>query len=125
MKGGFTLIEIAIALLILGVGLVGILSLFPVGFEAAGRANNLTVATILAQGLLESAKLAGYDDVDAMAAAKAPFDAPYESFEYSMGVTSNIDGLDLKQVDVEIFWPAGASDQKNILLTTYIADYEP
>jgi len=123
-RGGFTLIEIAIALVILSVGLIGILSLFPVGFEATSRANNLTVATMLAQGVLESAKLEGYDGVDAMAAGKTAFAAPYTSFEYRIGVTPNIDGLDLKQVDVEIFWPAGATVQKKMTLSTYLADYE-
>jgi len=124
-KRGFTLIEIAIALLILGVGFVGILSLFPVGFEATSRANNLTVATMLAQGILESAKLAGYDNVDGMATAKKTFDAPYDSFEYSLQVTGNVDGYALKQVDVEVYWPAGTANQKSTLLTTYIADYGP
>ena len=48
-KSAFTLIEVTIALLILAVGLVGILALFPVGFDASGRAANLTEATFLAQ----------------------------------------------------------------------------
>ena len=53
---GFTFIEISIALLILGVGLISILALFPIGFEAAARAFTLTRATFLAQGLMEELK---------------------------------------------------------------------
>ncbi|GAF87606.1 unnamed protein product, partial [marine sediment metagenome] len=60
-KSGFTLIEITVALLILAVGLVGILTLFPVGFDAAGRAANITKATFLAQKLIEDLKREGYD----------------------------------------------------------------
>lgn len=120
---GFTLIEIVLALLILGVGVVGVLTLFPVGFEAAGRSINITVATFLAQGLVEDARVAGYDGV--LDSARERFSTPYDNFEYQITVTSDIDGLDLKQVDAEVFWPAGESNQKHILLTTYIGKYGP
>ena len=120
---GFTLIEITIALLILAIGLVSLLTLFPVGFDAASRAINTTIGTLLAQELLEEAKKAGYDNVGGTQGGK--FGAPYENFEYRVNVTSNIDGLELKQVDVEVSWPAGDVNQKSVLLSTYIAKYEP
>ena len=113
------------ALLILTIGLVGVLALFPVGFEAVARSINTTVATFLAQELLEDAKLAGYDGVDGMETSSGTWGAPYDNYEYTLQVTTDIDGLDLKQVDVEIFWPAGATTQKHVSLTTYIAKYEP
>ena len=59
-KYGFTLIEITVALLVVAIGLVGILTLFPVGFDAAGMAGHSTVATFLAQEKLEDCKVVGY-----------------------------------------------------------------
>ena len=50
---GFTLIEVVASLAIIGLGLIGILSLFPVGIDASKRASDLTNATVLAHGVLD------------------------------------------------------------------------
>jgi prepilin-type N-terminal cleavage/methylation domain-containing protein len=55
---GFTLIEIIASLAIIGLGLVGILSLFPVGIDASKRAGDLTNATVLAQGMIDQIRSA-------------------------------------------------------------------
>ncbi len=55
---GFTLIEVVAALAIIGLGLVGILSLFPVGIDASKRAGDLTHATELARGVLNQIRTA-------------------------------------------------------------------
>jgi prepilin-type N-terminal cleavage/methylation domain-containing protein len=57
-KKGFTLIEVIAALAIIGLGLVGILSLFPVGIDASKRAGDLTHATELARGVLNQIRSA-------------------------------------------------------------------
>ena len=41
-KKGFTLIEITMALMIMAIGLMGLLALFPVGFDASKRAGEVT-----------------------------------------------------------------------------------
>lgn len=122
---GFTLIEITIALLILAVGLVGILTLFPVGFKAVVEACNLTTATFLAQAVIEDVKKVGYSGAAEIQAGKGiDYGSPYSKFEYDLTI-SDVAGLSLKQVDVEVFWPAGKTNQKSISLSTFIADYEP
>jgi prepilin-type N-terminal cleavage/methylation domain-containing protein len=55
---GFTLIEVIASLAIIGLGLVGILSLFPVGIDASKRAGDLTNATILGQSVLSQIRAA-------------------------------------------------------------------
>jgi prepilin-type N-terminal cleavage/methylation domain-containing protein len=55
---GFTLIEVVAALAIIGLGLVGILSLFPVGIDASKRAGDLTHSTELARGVLNQIRTA-------------------------------------------------------------------
>ncbi len=135
-KSAFTLIEITIALLILAVGLVGILALFPVGFDAAGRAGNVTVATFKAQKSIEELKRDGYSSAIARDGEQGwcsvdPV-ATYDYFEYEI-TAEDVSGLagSLAEVTVDIYWPAAnpidgiRTNQRNVQLTTYIARYEP
>ena len=114
------MIEITIALMVLAVGLVGILTLFPVGFDAAGRANKITIATFLAQEKMEDAKRTGYGNVSSVGTETA-FDSPYANFQYTISVSYVQAGLE--QVDVIIYWPTGDPSQRTTGLTTYLADY--
>ena len=47
--GSFSLVEVALAMAILAVGMVGVLSLLPVGFDSARQVHNETVATLVAR----------------------------------------------------------------------------
>ncbi|NQT81511.1 type II secretion system protein [bacterium] len=57
-RKGFTLIEVIASLAIIALGLIGILSLFPVGIDASKRAGDLTHATELARGVLNQIRSA-------------------------------------------------------------------
>ena len=46
---GFTLVEVVASLLILSIGVLGVMSLFPVGIRAVTNANDTANATMLAQ----------------------------------------------------------------------------
>lgn len=141
---GFTLIEITIALLILAVGLVGILALFPVGFDAAGRASNVTVATFKAQEIIEELKRDGYNsamgrDDEIGWCTEDPLErlTKYDYFEYEIQVDDSMFGSlagSICEVTVTVWWPApgladglpgNRADQRNVELNTYIAKYEP
>lgn len=119
-KSAFTLIEIIIALVILTVGLVSILALFPVGLDAMSRAANTTKATFLAQADMEEAKRLGHGYVVAISKVQAP--SPYEGFDHELTLdTTN----PWTQVDAQVFWPTGVATQQSITITTFIADYKP
>lgn len=129
-KKGFTLIEITISLLILAIGLVGILALFPVGFDASGRAANITEATFLAQELMEDAKRVGY----AVSATTGTFTPPhanydYDTFVYNEATMGLVASLGLHEVVVRVYWPhradADRTKQRNVELSTYLAKYGP
>ncbi len=60
-KKGFTLIEVVFALAVLLIGLVGVLSLFPVGLTASKKAGDYTTAALVAEQQIASMKAAGYD----------------------------------------------------------------
>ncbi|MDD5679694.1 MAG: prepilin-type N-terminal cleavage/methylation domain-containing protein [Candidatus Omnitrophica bacterium] len=137
IKSGFTLIEIVIALLVVAVGLVGILALFPVGFDASGRASSITEATFLAQELVEDLKREGYVGPTVATALTSvqpgicedylgnSLNYEYDIWAYETGVT------DLREVVVRVYWPsdgiAGGSRTglRNVELSTYLAKYEP
>lgn len=128
----FTLIEITISLLILAIGLVGILTLFPVGFDASGRASSITEATFLAQELIEDAKRVGYGHL-AVSTTAGTFTAPHANYDYDMfvydeaaiGVAAS---LGLHEVVVRVYWPhrddADRTQQRSVELSTYLAQYE-
>ena len=123
-KEAFTLLEIVIALAILAIGLVGILSLFPVGFEASRRASMLTEATILAQQQMEEFKLAGYNHLDTTYTDGAPSgftDFPDGSgLKWQVTVTEVNPPGNLKMLTLEIAWQEKGADQIETFVT-YIA----
>jgi len=59
---GFTLIEVAAGLIILGIGLLGIAALQVTSIKGGYFSNNVTQATILAQDKLEYLKNLSYSD---------------------------------------------------------------
>ncbi len=66
-RGGFSLVEINLVLLIVGVGLVALLGLFPVGLRQAGQASTDTATALFADDVLntlaaEAATLTNWTD---------------------------------------------------------------
>jgi uncharacterized protein (TIGR02598 family) len=123
-KNGFTLLEIVIALAILAIGLVGILSLFPVGFEASRRASMLTEATIHAQQKMEEFKQGGYGYLDNTFTDNTA--SGYTAFTDNSGLewqvtVSEIDPPgNLKSVTLDVRWQE-KGDYKSETFVTYIA----
>ncbi len=56
-KRGVTLIEVVAALGIIAVGILGLLTLFPLGLEASARAGDRTTAAILGEYVIEQVRL--------------------------------------------------------------------
>lgn len=80
-RRAFTLIEVIAALAIIGLGLVGILSLFPVGIDASKRAGDLTNATILGQSVLDQIRSAANRGELALTDAKSLFPESFKDFD--------------------------------------------
>ncbi len=55
-KAGFTLIEICIAIFILGVGLISMLSLFPIGVDSIKKVTQYSTAAILCESAISDLK---------------------------------------------------------------------
>jgi prepilin-type N-terminal cleavage/methylation domain-containing protein len=72
---GFSLVEILVAIMILGVGLVMIAGAFPVGLAAHEASMDETIAALLAQSAVSAVRM--YRTIDAERAFDAPNDWPY------------------------------------------------
>ena len=102
---GFTLIEIIIALTILGIGLISVMAYLPVALDASKRASDLTKATLLSREFIENVRAAAYDDItnaDSFNMADDDFDASadYAGFEYNIKIN-----------------PTGAATSKDVTVT--------
>jgi prepilin-type N-terminal cleavage/methylation domain-containing protein len=64
---GFTLIEVLIAIAIIGVGLITLLTLFPIGLRSSRLAGDFTTATFIGQQALDNIRASAqvYDPADA------------------------------------------------------------
>lgn len=122
---GFTLIEILLALAILGIGLVSILSVFVVGTNSIRRTVAMTEASFIAQMVMVDYKHKGYDNVNSEEINKL-YDSQgnqiYPDYSCTTNVVNNVDGVpNLKFANFTI-----KHKEKDLLkFTTYIAKYEP
>ncbi len=130
-RWGFTLLEILAALSILAIGLVSILSLFPVGFQSTKRASEVSVASLYGQKKLETLLARGYNYVKtAPTDANAVPEDPYYEWEYST-LPSPPPSTDPKIafIVMGVYWPSSAgsphnrAQQQNMKFTTYVTDY--
>ncbi len=76
-KSGFTLVEVALALLVIGIGIVAIFGLFPAGMEAGRRTVNETHAAQFAEEVFAAYRsLASVTNLATAVNAQVPVAAP-------------------------------------------------
>jgi general secretion pathway protein I len=97
-RGGFTLLEVMIAMAILAIVLVAVFQSQSQSVSMAGRARFLTTASLLAQERMAEAERAG---VDRLLTTSGDFGVHYPGYEWKIEV--NDTPLDnLKQVSVTV-----------------------
>jgi len=117
----FSLIELLITIFILAIGIVGILSAFPLGGQLENSAKMATVATQLAQAKIEEIISKPYDDI--RSETKQTLDSPFSAYSRETEITYfNPDNpeviptedMGIKKIKVTVFWksPLGASSKK-------------
>ncbi|MBL7203976.1 MAG: prepilin-type N-terminal cleavage/methylation domain-containing protein [Desulfobacteraceae bacterium] len=117
-SGGFTLIEVLIAIVILSVGLLGMASL-TVGIINGNRfSNDLTTATTLAQDKMEDIRRAGYTSAVSETKATHPSNSDYKR---EVTVTADSPATDMKTVSVKIYWGGASKEDHNVELKTILA----
>lgn len=107
---GFTLVEILLALAIVGVGLVGILSIFVVGANTVRNAVERTEASFIAQIVFEEFKRQGHTSVTIFTVPTLPAhytNNPDTNLNYSVPepTPADVDSTNapnLKRVDITV-----------------------
>ena len=117
-KRGFSLLEILIALAVMLVGIVGVMSLFPVGLRASKVAENYTLAATLAQQAMDEAKLTAFGSLGDVSSTQ--FSSPDDNFSWARTVTTP--QTNLEQIAITISWSdLGATRSEDFV--TYRANY--
>lgn len=124
---GFTLLEVVISVLILGIVLVPLMGLFFGSQQRYDRSTETTIAANLAQQKIEELVGANLDTYEENPESWTEFEE-YPGYFYQVDVTPpetgselDKDKLNLYLIDVRVQYQAGGKTQ-NVSLSTYLAD---
>jgi prepilin-type N-terminal cleavage/methylation domain-containing protein len=111
---GFTLVELLVAIVILAVGIIGIVTLFPQSYTHVGNAGRLSVMNHIGQKKLDELKTLSYNHVDLLDGFH-PSPGPVERISYM-----DSSGKDIYK-DYTIQWEVREdqpiTDMKTIIVT--------
>ena len=112
LKTGFTILEILIALLLVGVGVFAIMEAFNRGIFGTGDLEHHSLALSLTQERMEEIKNTTFSSIASQARAAV---SGYSNFDQQVTVTSP--HPDLKQVDVVTYWQVPGGENSTSLST--------
>jgi prepilin-type N-terminal cleavage/methylation domain-containing protein len=118
LKKGFSLIEVLVALFILGLGIAVLFNLFPLGWQALAHSRKLNEAYILAQKKLEELKMQGMLQQGEVSGKDRDFSWLISTKPYELEA-----GIEVIYVELEIDFDFQKTPQKQIFVT-YITPNE-
>ena len=125
-RKAFTLIEIIIALTILGIGLVAGMAYLPLSLDASRKATDMINASMVAQRVIESIKQASMDDItqaDGFDAGVYIADTYYAGYQYRVIVNPH-GSATAKDITVYVRWNS-KGDSVTETFQTKIPKYNP
>lgn len=124
IHGGFTLVEVLAAVVLLSVGLLGVLAAGQAARQTEQRAVNMSSGRIIAQSILDLARAAPYNSIASLAGSSSDPSLPRgNNVSVAVNNYTNPAGQtdpDLKQVTVTVTWPEQETVQ-TIVYETLIA----
>ncbi|OGY47429.1 MAG: hypothetical protein A3J65_04755 [Candidatus Buchananbacteria bacterium RIFCSPHIGHO2_02_FULL_45_11b] len=135
-KRGVTIIEAAIAISILLVGLLAVSEFFPLGLRIISDAQSLTVATNIALSKMEELRLLGYGEISAgLIEAKQNVSDNPASYLYRYQRQTAVSLVDsdlapadsdvgLKKITINVYWHSLiGSKEKSIEIYSLFSEY--
>ena len=114
---GFTLLEVMVAVIILGFGLLAIMHLFPIGLKASKLSQDTTVASFLSQAKMEELKNTVWSSI--VNETKSEIGGTIFSHEVTV---YELEADLLKRVTVAVFWTDYGAE-RSVKLVTLFTNY--
>ncbi|MGH7793339.1 MAG: type IV pilus modification PilV family protein [Candidatus Binatia bacterium] len=105
-QGGFTLMEVLVAMVLLTVGLLGVANLTIGIIKGNSYSKNVTTATVVAQQQIEQAQRIGYTNANNLAGS-ATVSMGGTSFTRTTTVSDSTPAANMKTVIVSVSWNPG------------------
>lgn len=129
-KKGFTIIETIVAIGIFGIGILALLGFYTYSSQVVRFARQTTVASNLAQGLVEQTISEPYDTLTVGESAKETFSIIPTDSSYGYSKQTKISLIDqnlnasdtdvgLKKIDCTVYWQSNWTE-KNIQVSTIV-----
>lgn len=111
-RAGFTLMEVVVAVIIVGMTAIATLSTFATELRTAGTSRSALEAGSLAQQRLTLLQLVPAEDLNALpdSIKSGVFDPPFENYAWKAAVTRDLKETDLFDAAVEVTWTNGSYD---------------
>ena len=120
-RRGFTLVEMMIALVLFGVGMMALAQALPNGLSVRDKARRMSVATSMAQEEIERLRNLPFNHADLDAGPHADPDNPIaNAFRRSWEVQADTPVTDMKRVAVTVSFVTDSADSQAVV-TTLIA----
>lgn len=119
-EGGFSAVELMLAMSLFGILMMGFLAVFPLGMRSVEKGERMTVASSLAQDEIERLKGLPRTDADIVAGNhNDPANPLLATYTRSWVVTDNTPLAGMKRIDMTVsFSDNGIA--RNIQMSTYI-----
>lgn len=115
-RKGFTIIEVLVATVIIGLGIFALMEAFNRGYLGSGQAEDYSLALSLAQEQMEEIRDLSFKAVNN--SARGPVNG-FPEFDREVSVTSV--HADLKQVVVRTYWDV-PNGENSVTLTAYVVN---
>ena len=115
---GASVVEIMVALVIFGIGLVAAARMLPEGNAKTTRSRNKTIAVNMAQEKIEELMAAGYQDADLTAGDHDDVNNPINNhYIRTWSITDDTPVVDMKMISVSVTFPTSSADSVATLRT--------
>lgn len=110
---GFGLIEVAIAIVVLSIGILGLAALVPMGTKSASKSGEVTRASEMASALAEKLLATPYGDPSLSSGAHQSSPYPAPGGYYLTYVVEDDEPITLcKRVTIQNHWPTASSPNR-------------